>query len=338
MKRTVSVWGAMALCLALGLSGCSRQTAGEPALQEREPAANYDEPLTVLTIGTADSGGTMYPVGSAIAEVISSCDPSIKVNISASNGSFSNVEGIAEGQIDLGLVSGDVAYYASTGTGGFEENPVPELCAIGAVYPSVSNWMALDESDLTYVHDLAGGRASVGPEDSATELAARISLSALGITDDNASLANWGLGSGAQAVQNRQIDAVHGFAGTPISGLEDLASASPSHLLKYTSEELDTIVASSPFYFKTVIPAGTYTGQTEDVDTFGIKCLLCVRADMDEELVYHITQIIRESTETLAESHPALRALTQEDFLCQELPIRLHPGAARYYEDVGFLE
>ena len=93
----------------------------------------------------------------------------------------------------------------------------------------------------------------------------------------------------------------------------------------------------NPFYYKDVIPAGTYEGQEKDVDTFGIKCLLCVHASMDEELVYELTSILYNSTEQLKEQHPALSSMSKKGFMYDELPIALHPGAERFYQEKGLL-
>mgnify|MGYP005910328289 CR=1 FL=1 len=125
------------LCTGLALGGCGKASAPP---QGQTGAAS--DSLKILTIGTADSGGTMYPVGSAIASVLSGHDEQLKVNLSASNGSYTNVENIKNGQFDMGLVSGDVAFSAYQGTDEFSGHPVESLRAIGAVYSSLSTWMA----------------------------------------------------------------------------------------------------------------------------------------------------------------------------------------------------
>lgn len=301
-------------------------------------ACSFTPPqTTVLTIGTADSGGTMYPVGSAIARVISDYDNHIKVNISASNGSLTNVEGIRDGQIDLALVSGDVAFCAYNGTEEFSQKPAKGLRTIAAVYSSLSNWMAPDSTELFYVHDLSGRRISVGPKDSTTELSARTALSIVGLNNANTVLKNYGLGAGSREIENGNVDALHGFAGIPINGLTELAKAVPSHLLKYTDEELERLLSENLYYYKTSIPAGTYAGQDEEVKTFGVKCLICVSENMSEELVYRLTQILDESRPELITSHEALSSLEQNGFMCQDLPIPLHPGAKKYYIEAGYL-
>ena len=149
--RTSQICRNVLLALTLGgmLAGC-----GGPS--DPGGSAGGEEDLTLLTIGTADRGGTMYQVGSAIAQAITQEDSSIKINISASSGSGMNVHSLESGEIDLALVSGDVAYAAVNGQDEFA-SPV-ELRAIGAVYSSVSNWMAPASSGYVYVHDLAGAQ------------------------------------------------------------------------------------------------------------------------------------------------------------------------------------
>ena len=327
---TLSLFGCM-----LSVSGCASAAGSFPPPASQNSSENT---LNILTIGTADSGGTMYPVGSAIAEVISSHDSQIKINLSASGGSFDNVEGIAGGQTDLGLVSGDVAYAAYTGTNDFKDHPVTELRAIGAVYSSISNWMAPAEKHVSFVHDLTGLRIAIGPEGSTTEYSARIALDASGITPDNSTLINYGIGSGSENVANGQLDAIHGFAGIPIGGLTKLAESIPCRLLQYTPDELSRILDSNSFYYRAVIPSGTYPGQNNEVETFGIKCLLCVNESMDEDLVYTLTKILHESVPQLTQSHPALAVLNEDGYICCDLPIPLHKGAKRYYTETGCLE
>lgn len=317
------------------LSGCSQISTGATKENGDDHLTNQ---LTVLTIGTADSGGTMYPVGKIIAQLISDTDPQIRVNVSASNGSSSNIRSIEDGSIDLGLVSGDAAYSAVHGEWEFQNTPASHLRAIAAVYPSLSQWAVPSSLKLTYVHDLKGYSLSVGPQDSTTELAAQIALDVMGINEENTNLQNLGIGSGAAIVANGEMDAVHGFSGIPTSGITELTNTIPCTILSYTESEITKILEKNLYYYSDVIPAGTYTGQDCDIPTFGIKCLLCVSASANEDLVYHLTEILYEHTEELANSHAAMSSMLQNGFSYSMLPIALHPGAEKYYQEQGLLD
>lgn len=332
-KKRYMILFAAVTALSLVTAGCAGGSS-----RPGGTAADSSGSLKVLTIGTADSGGTMYPVGKAIAQAVSDLDSNIKVNISASNGSSYNVRSLENGEIDMGLVSGDVAFAAVNGKGEFSDSPADGLRTLAAVYPSLSNWMALSSSDLTWVHDLKGKRLGVGPQDSTTELSALSLLNTLGIDGENSTLVNCGLGSGAEDVRKGTLDAIHGFTGVPIYGLQSLAGSADCRLLKYTDKELRAILRTNSFYYSDVIPAGTYTGQTEDISTFGIKCLLCVSEDMDDDLAYELTSILWEASASLKDAHPALASMEREGFMYHEIPIDLHPGAKRFYQEKGLWE
>lgn len=318
----------MGTAACLFLTGCGAFDAG---------SSSGEENLTVLTIGTADSGGTMYAVGSAIAQAITDGESSIKINLGASTGSAMNVRGLAGGEIDLGLVSGDVAYAAYHGQDVFAQ-PVEGLRAVAAIYISSSNWLALESQGVEYVHDLMGKRIGVGPQESTTELSARTAVKVLGLDQNGTQLINCGLGDGARMVGQGGLDAIHGFSGAPVGGLMGLAKEKPCTLLKYTQEELDGILEENQLYRLVVIPAGTYAGQEEDVTTFGVKCLLCVDESMEDLLVYRLTQEIWAATDRLSEEHPAMQEMRNREFVCQDLPIPLHPGAREFYEDQRVLQ
>ncbi len=311
------------------LSGCNA------ARSSRSPAAEHAP--QILAIGTADSGGTMYPAGRAIAQIINGSDLDVELIVSASQGSVSNIRSLKSGDIDLGLVSGDAAYAAVHGFENFDSEPFQDLRVIAAIYPSLSNWMARSSSGLSYIHELYGKRIGVGPQNSSTETSAALVLSSMGITPENSTFVNAGLGSGAEQVREGTLDVIYGFAGIPINGLAELADSASCVLLNYTQEELEDILEENPFYYQEIIPAGTYENQTKDVATFGAKCLLCASADMDEELVYDLTSALYSARESFKEFHSSMGFMEKKGFMYQQLPIQLHPGAKQFYQDAGLL-
>lgn len=357
MKKTGKFWAAAGLILLMGAGLClgSCSAAGgelhqtdktfslaDDALPAEENAgpgpqtADVSTPaIRVLTIGTADRGGTMYPVGETIADIITEQDARFKVNLSASNGSASNTENLMNGQIDLGLVSGDVAYAAYHGEGEFSDHPARSLRAIAAVYSSLSNWITLDSSGIRTLKDLKGKTVSIGPENSTTELSAVIALDAAGLSSKNLNEENYGLGSGSQALADGKLDAVHGLAGAPIPSFLSLSESEPIRLIPYTDAELDKILTENPYYYRETIPAGTYAGQTEDIATFGVKCILCADVSMNEDEVYRITELLYEAAPRISVKYEAMGAMSDESFLHENLPIPLHPGAEKFYREAA---
>lgn len=343
MKKTTAI--VLALSMLLVLAACGGGSSA-PAASVAAPAAGSTVSPTpaapaktqILTIGTADTGGTMYPVGAAIAKVINDNVAGVKINVETSKGSPVNATNLQAGEIDLGMISGDVIYKAYNGLDDFASNKCGDLRILAATYPSLSNWMVLDSSGLTYVDELLGKRAAVGPQASTTEIAAMLAFETAGITAENTGIENLGLGDGADAVGDGVIDAAHGFAGIPIAGQLNLSNTKAAHLLAYTDEHLDKIIAANGSYYKTIIPAGTYKGQTEDIPTFGVKCTVAINANLSDDLAYEFAKALHTHIPDLVIGHASMTAMqNDEKFMCTDLPVPLHDGAAKYYKEVGLL-
>ncbi len=286
---------------------------------------------TWLTVGTADAGGSMYANGSELAAAITARDAGLRFNLKASTGSPGNLKALLSGEVDLALITADIASKAREEAGG------EELRVIAAIYPSVSHWMALRESGIVTVSELKGSALAIGPENSATEHASERVFEKLRFPETG----NYyyaGIGHGAELVERGEVKAVHALAGVPTPGLKKLASTKDSVLLRYESAELEKILAEETEYFPAVIPKGSYPGQEEDIPSFGVKCLLCVRADMDETLVYRLTKLLYESLPELAASNPSFAGAEDKSFYLEDLPLPLHPGALRYYQEQGLTE
>ncbi len=323
----------MTVLFSVLAAGCSGPAGAPQEQQENAADPGAEQEFAIYNIGTADSGGSMYAASTAIAAAVMMRDERIRFNIIASTGSRHNIDGLMQGELDLALVSGDTAAAAVRGRGRFEGKPAEKLRAICAVYPSISSWMVLSSSRLNYVSDLRGGKAAIGPEDSATEAAAKTALAAVGLDPEDPGFVNAGLGSGADMVASWNVDAVHAFAGIPVPGLSRLAEQHSCRFLQYRPEQLDRILELEPAYFRAVIPAGTYEGQTDPVETFGAKCLLCVSADMPEETAYHFAELLCGALPELSEGEGLLSHMRDDSFLLEELPVELHPGAAKYFRD-----
>ena len=313
------------------------------ACGEKQPASDGDgdKPArgnVIMTFGTADTGGSMYPAGAAVSQVWTNNVQGVKCNTQTSTGSFQNCQDVSTGEVDVAVATSDVVLNAYNGTGKFADiGKLDNLRVIGAVYTSVLSGVALKSSGLTYIHDLLGKRVAVGPAASATENATLAAFAAMDITKDNTSLENLGLGDGADSVGDGILDAAFGFAGLPIGGQLNLAATKEIQVLDMTQEEIDKVLAGNAAYIQTKIPAGTYTGQDNDANTFGVKCLIIVTADMDADLVYDLCKAMNEHTEEMAAGNALLKDMTDPSFLCTQMPIPLHDGAQKYYSEQGLI-
>ncbi len=335
MKKVLSL--ILALAMVFALVACGEK---QPA-SDGDASGDGDKPArgnVIMTFGTADTGGSMYPAGAAVSQVWTNNVQSVKCNTQTSTGSFQNCQDVSTGEVDVAVATSDVVLNAYNGTGKFADiGKLDNLRVIGAVYTSVLSGVALKSSGLTYIHDLLGKRVAVGPAASATENATLAAFAAMDITKDNTSLENLGLGDGADSVGDGILDAAFGFAGLPIGGQLNLAATKEIQVLDMTQEEIDKVLAGNAAYIQTKIPAGTYTGQDNDANTFGVKCLIIVTADMDADLVYDLCKAMNEHTEEMAAGNALLKDMTDPSFLCTQMPIPLHDGAQKYYSEQGLI-
>ena len=333
MKKVLSLILALAMVFALAACG-EKQSSNDGNTDGDKPARGN----VIMTFGTADTGGSMYPAGAAVSQVWTNNVQGVKCNTQTSTGSFQNCQDVSTGEVDVAVATSDVVLNAYNGTGKFADiGKLDNLRVIGAVYTSVLSGVALKSSGLTYIHELLGKRVAVGPAASATENATLAAFGVMGIDSSNTSLENLGLGDGADSVGDGILDAAFGFAGLPIGGQLNLAATKEIQVLDMTQEEIDKVLAGNAAYIQTKIPAGTYTGQDNDANTFGVKCLIIVTADMDADLVYDLCKAMNEHTEEMAAGNALLKDMTDPSFLCTQMPIPLHDGAQKYYSEQGLI-
>ncbi len=335
MKKVLSLILALAMVFALVACGEKQPASDGDASSDGDKSARGN---VIMTFGTADTGGSMYPAGAAVSQVWTNNVEGVKCNTQTSTGSFQNCQDVSTGEVDVAVATSDVVLNAYNGTGKFADiGKLDNLRVIGAVYTSVLSGVALKSSGLTYIHDLLGKRVAVGPAASATENATLAAFGVMGIDSSNTSLENLGLGDGADSVGDGILDAAFGFAGLPIGGQLNLAATKEIQVLDMTQEEIDKVLAGNAAYIQTKIPAGTYTGQDNDANTFGVKCLIIVTADMDADLVYDLCKAMNEHTEEMAAGNALLKDMTDPSFLCTQMPIPLHDGAQKYYSEQGLI-
>ena len=350
MKKALSLILALAMSMSLVACGAKEEPApapapapapeaSQPAETPAAPAENYVYNGGRLTIGGADSTGTMYAAAAAIATTFGAKVEGLNVDATTSSGSNENALNVQEGEIELGMCSGDAAAAAVAGTGKFESiGACEDIVAIGAVYASLSNWIALKSTGYEYLHDAVGGTFGIGPAASTTESSSLLGLGVAGITADNSTLQNVTLGDGADNVANGIMTAATAFAGIPVGAQLNASVTKDCVWLGFTDAELDEILAANPSYYKAVIPAGTYNGQDADVPTFGVKCMVICNKSLDSELVYNLAKTLAENTEEMIAGNGVFASMADPNFICNDLPIALHDGAAAYYKDAGMLK
>ena len=290
-----------------------------------------DERLRFATGGTA---GTYYPLGTAIGQVVGE-DTGIQVTVQSTGASRANIQLIDAGEVELALVQNDVMDYAWRGVDLFQGETTRTFNAIAGLYPEQLQVVAVAGSGITSIADLRGRNVSVGDAGSGTEFNARQTLQAYGISFNDINVQNLGFGPSADALRDGRIDAFFCVAGTPTAAIIDLATSRDILIVPIDGSHAGQIMRDYPFYTQYTIPAGTYRGQTSPVTTLAIKATLVVATSVPEDVVYRFTRSLFVNQPRVASAHARGADINRNDAVQGMGSVPFHPGAARYFREIG---
>ena len=296
-------------------------------------------------LATASTGGTYYPVGVAIATLTKvKLQPRQKIGMSAINsaGSGENVRLLRENEAQFAIMQGLYGHYAATGTGPLADSGKQEgLRAVSMLWQNVEQFVInSDHAKTGTVSDLAGMKGetmALGRKNSGTIGSNKTLLGGLGIDmEADFDLFHGGYGPSADAVADGKAAGLGAPAGVPTGAITKLLAAKGDDvtLLSFTPEQAKKADGGRNLWTEYVIAAGTYPGQSDDLVTIAQPNFLAVRSDVDEDAVYMITKAMYENLSFLNAIHAATKAMAVEKAI-SGLPLPLHPGAAKYYKEVG---
>ena len=326
-------WITLSLCLFVLSFFCT-------AVMPEEVRAERD-----YLMATASTGGTYYPVGVALSTLVKvKLQPGHKIGMSAisSAGSGENIKLLNDNEVQFAILQGLYGAWAWKGTGDFATaGPQRELRSVTMLWQNVEHFTVLKKFAKTgTIADMVamkGENMAMGPRNSGTLGSNKVLLGGLGVDiEKDYNLAYAGYGPSADALQNGQVSGMSTPAGAPVSAVTRALAAMGDDIvvLDFTDEQMKQADSDMELWTRYVVPAETYPGQTKDINTVAQPNFLSVRADVDEEAVYLITKTIYENLPFLNAIHSATKVMAIEKAI-DGLPMPLHPGALKYYREVG---
>lgn len=295
-------------------------------------------------LATASTGGTYYPVGVALATLSKvKLAPKHHFSLSAisSAGSGENVKLLNEDEAQFAILQGLYGAWAWSGEGPYAESGrQDQLRSVSMLWQNVEHFIVRSElaetgtvSDLS---NLEGEKFSIGKKNSGTENSGRQIMKGLGVDPESFNLAYMGYGGSASALQNGTIDGMNTPAGVPVGAVTQAFAAlgNDISILSFTDEQIKAANGKYNLWTKYEIPANTYPELDKPVTTIAQPNFLAVRKDLSDEDVYQLTKAIYENLSFLQGIHKATKAMAIEKAIAG-LPVPLHQGAARYYQEVG---
>ena len=309
---------ALALALAAGLSGAA-------VAQQK-----------TISIGTGGTGGVYYPLGGAVANVLSKNLPGMQATAEVTGGSVDNLKLIASGQSEIGFTMADAALDALNGVDKFRQK-VP-LQTLLVLYPNRMHVVTIEGTGISTMADLKGKRVSTGSPGSATEVMAFRVIEAAGLDrDKDMRRERLSVAESVNAIKDRKIDAFFWVGGIPTAAVTDLA-ATPGVKMKLI-DHADLAEKMNAKYGKLYaggsIPAGAYPGMTGPNANADVWNILVTGAKMTDDEAYAIVKTLVEKKSDLVAVHKEAEAFSLDNQVQVRSPIPFHPGAMRYFREKG---
>ncbi len=290
--------------------------------------------LNVLTGGTS---GVYYPLGVALSQIYGREIPGVRTSVQATKASAENLNLLQSGRGEVAFTLGDALSDAWKGNAeaGFPKK-LDKLRGIAGLYPNYIHLVARGDAGIKTLQDLKGKRVSVGAPKSGTELNSRAILKAAGLSySDLGQVQYLPYAESVELIKNRQLDATLLSSGKGVAAIRDAAATSNVVILPIPASVVKKV--GDPAYVPCTIPADTYTGQTKPVETACVDNFLVTREGLPADLVYQMTKDLFANLPALVAAHGAAKDISRNEAL-QGMPVPLHPGAERYYKEVGLLK
>ena len=290
-----------------------------------------------INILTGGQSGVYYPLGVALSQIYGKEIPNVKATAQVTKASAENMNLLQSGRGELAFALADTVSDAWNGSedAGFPKK-LDKLRGLSGTYNNYVQIVANADSGIRTLADLKGKRISVGAARSGTELNARAVLKAGGLSySDLGKVEYLPFGESVELMKNRQLDATLQSAGLGVASIRDLATSVNIVVIPVPAEVVAAI--GNPAYQPAIIPANTYAGQTTDTPTAAIPNFLITQSGVSDDIAYQMTKELFENLPALQAAHNAAKVINIKNAL-SGMPVPLHPGAERYYKEVGVIK
>ncbi len=290
-----------------------------------------------VRIGTSSVGGGFYLIGNTISQLGQA--KLSDINFSAvTGGSIKNMMNLEKGDIELGLTQSSTLAMGINGSGAFKK-PLKNLRFVTAIYPMPAHILVGMEAGINSPGDFKGKHVDFGPIGGGIELNVRELMSVYGLKDDDVTVERFGRSEFEEAFKIGDIEGTLWTTTTPNAQISDLIRTGACKLIGMEPDKLAELMKRYPHYVPATIPKGTYEGVEQDIVGFGAVGALLTHADVSEDLIYNITKVMYENSAFLKERLPTYFAAFGKELALQGASSTIiHPGAAKYYKEIGILK
>jgi TRAP transporter TAXI family solute receptor len=313
----------------LMLAGAALLAAGPAAAQQK-----------FVTVGTGGVTGVYYAVGGAICRLMNKdrAKTGIRCSVESTGGSAFNINTIQGGELDFGMAQSDVHYNAIKGEGQYKDKAFGDLRSVYSVHPEPFTVLARKEANIAKFEDFKGKRFNVGNPGSGTRVSMEQLIGAMGWKLSDFSLASeLKADEHGPALCDNKIDGFYYGVGHPSANIQDPTTTCGAKLVPLTGAAVDKLVKENSYFAKATIPGGMYANNPNPTETYGVMATLVTSAKVPDDVVYNLVKATFDNFEEFKKLHPAFASLEPARMVKDGLSAPLHPGAAKFYKEKGWI-
>ena len=296
----------------------------------------------VVTIGTGGVTGVYYPTGGAICRLVnkSRAEHGIRCATESTAGSIANLEQMADKDINFGIAQSDWLYHAYNGSSEFAKaGPDRDLRIVFSLHPEPFTVVARADSGIKIIEDIKGKIVNIGEVGTGQRGTLETLMKAKGWTEkDFAQATELKASAQASALCAGEIDVMIYIIGHPSGAVKEATTSCDSVLVDVTGPVIDKIVSDNNYYRHETIPGGLYRGNEQPTKSFGVESILVASVDTSEEVVYEVVKAVFENFDIFRKLHPAFANLEKEKMVQAASGESFHPGALKYFKEVGLIK
>lgn len=318
--------------LSFSLTACGSGSDADSGTASESESESGSE-VTRVSLATAGTGGAWYPIGGGMANIVNEKSNGVEMSAEVTDGGIENIRLVNSGVNEFAFANTDVVYEGFNGLNHFEAEGEQNISAMFYLYPSTFQAVVMEDSGIDSIADLKGKRVAVGPPASSSEVMGWIILEEYGITSNDINGQTISFEEGATALRDGNVDALFVMSAHPNSQVMDLAATHDIKLLPVDEDVRVKVTDEYDYYQESIIEAGVYEDQTDDIHTLSLGTTIVANADVPEEVAYEFTKSVYENLEEVHQFHDVAKQISLE--AAPNMPIPLHPGAKKYFEEKG---
>ena len=286
-----------------------------------------------LRFMTGPQGGSWYPMGGAIKNVVEEAVPDTSLQVMPGAG-IANVKAIEVGKADIAFANSVSTVDAINGNPPFEEKAT-NVCHLATLYPQYYQIVTTADTGIESVEQIKGRELTTQPSGNTGEAITKHLLEASSLTYDDLSGTSFVSYNDSVALLKDGNSEVFTLNTTvPASSIMDLASARDIRLLEIDDALLAKMQALNPGYKRIEVPAGSYPGQDAAVPTIGFFTHVIARCDLPDETVFGILEQLVDHQQDLASVAKAIGDTTLEQ-MGADIGVPFHPAAEQFFKEKG---